>query len=354
MDSKAQNEQIDAYLTATVPAIIAMDFRTFNTSISWDRYDPLIAHSWQTHVADLMERVKKAGIPPREQALLFPGTGEVRGHMFFDILLSKFADTTLEFRLKIFRFWSEMLQAICIEDPYAKEKNLIHTKDEVAEMASTLLPANRDVARKLGRAATAGYHMGHALYSDMHPSTVYENYGPYDVSSIFGPHHILAVKEFNNLRCPELWEETKSLPWNRLVITAVYENVKMKVDAITHIITEGNLVENLRFYGLAVDGKPFPIEKLPALSGALESVSMSVFERFQTFTLEEKKRFYLHVKLYSQQWLLEKVGRDWHPSQEMFDEIKDKPLYQPTYPESEAELRKLIRDVLDPRVMRTF
>jgi len=101
--------------------------------------------------------------------------------------------------MKIAQFYHSLLQAVCLEDHYAKNgKNLIHTKEEIRKIITNLKIADPEIAKTLGKLSNACYHLAYSLYSDINPQICYDHFSPYDVSDTFGKGHILVVKQFHN------------------------------------------------------------------------------------------------------------------------------------------------------------
>ena len=350
MTNPTLEERLEEFIASYVASVAAMDFRTFGDTISWDHYAPLIANSWIERQLALIKACEEAGLESKEIAKLFPNSTEVRTNLFFDIWIAKYADVTVDDQMRIFVFYDKLLRAICIEDPYALSKNVIHTEKEVQAFAARLMPADRAIAKLLGRVVSACYHVGHALYSDMHPSIVYDNFGPYDVSSQYGAGHILAVKNFNNLRSEELWPKYADVPYMHIQIVTVYEGVHMVVDSCSHVMYDGNIVDALRHYSLHIDGKAFPIVKLDTVSATLEELAAKVFAEFQKLNLEEKKELYYTQKAYVFKHVYERLGMDWRPKEELLSEARDRPLHEPVYPDNLKGMQDAVRKMVDPRI----
>ena len=140
----------------------------------------------------------------------------------------------------------QVLKSISLEDTYAESKNIIHNDNEIYEEINKLKKGNQKVAKKLGRLVSACYHLSHALYSDMHPSISYDNYGPYNISRKFGQNHIMVIKEFKHLNSEGLFRGLKRLSYDEIQIVCVYKNVKMTIDSVSHVVFKGDLIENLK------------------------------------------------------------------------------------------------------------
>lgn len=327
-------------------SILAMDLNTLGDNAVWYAWDPLVANNWTTRILRMIDDLKQTKTPYKKIADMFPNMSELRVKMWFDLWTSYYSKASKKERIKIAKFYIRLLKARCKTDPYAFSKNIIHTNHEVNSLLNKLKPANSLIAKKIGRMVSAFYHLGHAAYSDMYPSVVYENYGPYQINK-FGPNHILAIKQFDNLKCPELWSETKNFPWTKIELICVYKNINMTVDSSSHAIFTGDLINNLKYYSLRLIGKNASIDKI---SGKTEKMAIKLFNKLQGFKLEIKKQKYYHQKAYVYKGIYNFLNQDWRPSKEILDEAKNKPLYNLYWPKTKKQKINLIIKHLNPYV----
>ncbi|MFH2105446.1 MAG: hypothetical protein ABII72_04410 [Parcubacteria group bacterium] len=344
------NREIDNFLDIFTEAWSAMDFDTFDNTISWAAYDPLIANTWTKRILQMIDDCQKAGLQSQEIAKLFPTASQLRGMKGFDLWLAGYANVSRREKEKIFAFYFSLLRNYCLEDLYCKSKNIIHTPEETDNITTKLKLATPTIARTLGRTTNACYHLGHAMYSDMHPSIVYDNYGPYRAGEKHGEDHILVIKEFNNIKCPELWSETIKLPCNTIHITCVYQNVAMTIDSASHVIFVGDLINDLRYCRIEIDGNECSLSELESVIKKIEEVATSIFQKFQALDFEKRKDKYYHMKAYAYRDLHKKLNQDWRPTAEILREARGKALYSFKWPKSIVEQKKLIRETLDPRL----
>ncbi|MBU1178216.1 hypothetical protein KJ903_03265 [Patescibacteria group bacterium] len=343
------NREIDNFLDIFTEAWSAMDFDTFDNTISWAAYDPLIANTWTKRILQMIDDCQKAGLQSQEIAKLFPTASQLRGMKGFDLWLAGYANVSRREKEKIFAFYFSLLRNYCLEDLYCKSKNIIHTPEETDNITTKLKLATPTIARTLGRTTNACYHLGHAMYSDMHPSIVYDNYGPYRADEKHGEDHILVIKEFNNIKCPELWSETTELSCDSIRIFYIYKDIKMTVDSASHAVYIGDLINNLQYYGLEIDGLKSAPHKLIPIVKELEEIAVAMFQKFQALNFEERKEKYFHMKAYAYRDLHKKLNQDWRPAAEILQEARGKKLYTFDWPPDIDEQRKLIRNTMDPR-----
>lgn len=348
-DASPNDTDVDGFLVAAVSGNGEMDYETFSDVVSWDRYDPLIAEPWTRRIMGMIKDWDKSGFSPKQFGDASPSVSELRANMFFNLAMAKHSSISAEERLAMFTFYSDALKALVPDDPYGHSSNRRHTKMEQQEFVAETVEGSPEDARALGRLVNACYHFAHALYSDMHPCVVYDNYGPYDVSDS-GKNNSIVVKRFRNLAQREVWPEASPFSFDDIQVVAVYEGVRMTVDTCSHVQYIGDPVQGLRRYALLVDGNPVSIEEVDGLSEQIESVAMNVFQKYKLMDLEEKKRLYCFQKSYSYRDVYAALGQDWQPSQEILDAMKDKPLYDYQWPADKKAADDLLRRILDPRV----
>lgn len=345
-----KNNDIEIYLKAVEEAVFAMDLNTFGDTVSWHTFDTLIARPWTKRMLKMIDDCERSSLTPKQIGHLFPSISQLRNMMLFDLWMVHFSGFSQKEWEKEFNFFSTVLDGTCLKDPYAAEySNIIHTKKQINNLLEDIKPASLQIAKRLGIIANVCYHFSHAAYSDMNPSTVYDNYGPYDVSKKFGPNHIMVVKEFNNLRPKELWPETASLPCDNIHAITVYENVKMKVDNISHVMYEGNLIKNLRYYNIFVDGKEYPVQEIDRLLDPIGKLAVKIFQQFQKDNLEKKKEKYYHQKAYVYKQIYDALAQDWRPSEDILAEARGKKPYDVGWPKNGKKQKELFQKIMDPR-----
>jgi hypothetical protein len=353
---------IEDFLDSFAPAWAAMDFRTFTDTVDVLFYDPLIAEPWtRLHTIPMMDRVKGKNMTPHQGALLLGNPSAIRCIFYYDLFMAQCARFGLPTYERIFNFYSDILHALCPEDPFAKTKqNRIHNDREVAEMISGLEPATPDIARKLGKLANACYNLSYGLYSDMNPQLTYDNIGPYPqkdgrilpavVGATSSSWRMFAVKIFRNLKPLELWPETEKIPVDTIEIWALFEGVDLEVDSVTHAVYKGDQINGLRGWSCHTDGKALTIEEVEASRKIIEQVAIDIFARVKSLDLEAKKDLYWKQKAWSYKKLFDVLGLDWMPHEEVLASGRGKALFDNwAIPEAKTAQVKFLREVFDPR-----
>lgn len=342
------NHRIEKFLDSFAPGWAAMDFRTFTDTVDALFYDPLIAEPWtRLHTVPMMERAKEKEISPRERAVLLHNPSAIRCIFYYDLFMAQFARFGLSLYERIFNFYSDILHAICPDDPFLNEKkHTIHTVEEMKSMLKRLQPANTGVARTLGRLANACYNLSYGLYSDMNPQLTYDNFGPYPQPD----GRMFAVKIFHNLRPIELWPETAKIPIDSIETGVLFEGVDLEVDCVTHAVYTGDQINGLRGWWCVMDGKPATLEDIDRIRKIIEETAVAIYEKVRSLNLEAKKELYWRQKAWGYKSLFDVLGLDWTPPKEVLEAARGKPLFNNwAIPEAKTAQVAFLREVFDPR-----
>ena len=326
-----------------------MDFRAFENTVNVFVYDPLIAEAWtSSHTLPMIQEVKKSGLSYKEVAELLHNPTAARCLMYYDIFMAKFAKLGPEVYREIFSFYSDILNAICIKDPFVENgNNLIHSESEVQAMIAKSKPATPEIARALGKLSNACYNISYGLYSDMNPQLVYDNLGPYYQAD----NRMFALKIFYNLKPTDLWPETSSLPIGNFEVGCYYENVTLKVDTASHGVYAGDQINGLKGWWCTGDGKDLSIEEIHLARQQIEKSAVSIYTQVKKFDLEKKKEFYYFQKAWGYKKLYDRLGLDWRPDQAMLAQAKLKPLFNKwNMPDDEANKAEALGKLMDPRI----
>ena len=323
---------IEAYLASNKTGFASMDEDTFQP-FGFAQIDPIYAREWmELYAFPLMERAEKSVIPLKEQALGFHSASHLRSTLLFDNASVSWAGVPRNTRERCFAFYSKLLHTVCNEDPFAQKKNVIHSDQEIRNFFAHMRNGNPEIARSIGRLSNACYNLSYGLYFEMFPSLVYENYGPYDASSLFGPGHTMLIREFNNVQCPEIWEQTRNFPYKKILVVAVYKDVDIQVDAITHLITKGDLLHGLKKAQVWVDGKVISFEMLESVIQTIEKKAIEMWQNMKKIDREEQKQKYIWVRAFSYKPLADRLGIDWRPPSAILEKVKNVPLITYTKP----------------------
>jgi hypothetical protein len=342
-----RTKHIEDAVSALVRDCFSMDWRTLGENVDFFSYDPLIAEQFtRLHTIPMIDAVEKQAIEPKEIGRLLHNPSAMRSMYIFDMLMAKCARAGIPVYQRIFDFYNDALAAICTEDHFAKNfNNKIHSEKEIARHIKNCTPANRDLARALGKLANACYSFSHAAYSDMNPQLVYDNFGPYYRKN----GKLFALKIFHNLRPIEIWPETEAIPVSKINVGVVLAGVTMKVDSITHAIYEGNQVDCMVAWFAEADGRALSLKEIDLLRERLEDMAVMIHEKVKKSDTATKKERYCYQKCWGYKALFDRLGLDWRPHEEVLDAMKGDHLFD-RWNIPKAKQAKIMAAILDPRV----
>ncbi|MEK6920441.1 MAG: hypothetical protein AABX82_01055 [Nanoarchaeota archaeon] len=313
------------YLEVVDEALGVMDFRTIQPFDNY-QFEPLIAKHIIEKLQRLIDEAEKQKVTTEELAKLLPTTSGLRCQLYFTLLQMKCAKTPKEQRIKIANFFYEMIKARAVEDVFGRKSNISQTKEQVKELVqkTKLQEGNSEVAKELGRLYNALYNFCAGLYLDFYIDYSAENEGPYDISEMYGPGHILVIKKFLNMQT-EIWPDIK-IPYNNIVLYTVYKNVKYTCDMISiHSRYEGDVINGLAFFSIIADGKWInDNEEIKKIIEIMSNASVQQWKYLKKIPQEHQQEKGAWIKMYGIKTLFEKVGLDWEPGKEMLIAAKGK------------------------------
>jgi len=347
----ANNDQdYDDLLEAYRQAWAKMDINIFKETVDFKKLDPLIAESWMKKVIEIIEEAEKQNLSYREIAELFHSPNTLRNNGIFDLFMASHAKLSGEKRKKVANFYINNLKAICLKDPFSLDgHNVIHGQAQIEEITNKVLPASMEIAKKLGRVINACYHMGYSLFDDMNPQLVYENYGPYYIEKENEKKYLVVIKEFKNMKPVELWPETSRLPFSKIKIISLYENVKFSIDAITHTSYKGNIIDGLKYYAIYLDDRLIDINEIDNISTILEKYADFIWFVFKNMSDQKFRILYLYQKAYNYINLCKKLGLEWRPSKKIIDDILNQPYKKWPEFKTPSEENEFFLKIMDPR-----
>lgn len=344
------DHKIDEFLDAFASGWAAMDWRTFADTIDMFYYDPLIAEPWtRLRTLRILDVLEQSSLDGRDVArLLHNNPSAIRCLLLFDLFMALCIQSGTTVYHRIFSFYTTVLEALCKEDIFAHGKrNIIHTPEEAVRLARRAQPATATIARALGRLSSACYNLSYALYSDMNPQLVYDNFGPY----LERDGKMFAVKIFHNLKPVDLWPETAALAAQEIDIGVLFEGVTLTVDNVTHAIYTGDQIHGLRGWWCMIDGKPVTsVDEIDTLRKSIEQMAVTMYQKMKGLSLEEKKELYWHQKAWGYKYLLDHLGMDWKPPKEVIDHARGKPLFTKwNISNDKVRAMSMFKAILDPR-----
>ena len=296
-------------------------------------------------------------LPNEDANIISPDTGmsSLRNQMYFMILDLKSVRIQKEKRVEITRFLFEMLQHGAKDDVHGFKSNITMTQEEVKRVlkAKQLKPAIPAIAKKLGQIYNALYNLGAGYYVDFYLDYGVENDGPYDVSEMYGPGHILVIKRVIGMKPVELFPESKDFLGSHITIYTVYKDVKYTTNLVSvHSTYEGDTINGLKYWGMDVDGRMVDEHELSERFEKSAQASIEQWQRLTSLSFEEQKIKAAEIRGFGMRKLFEKGGMDWKPSQKMLDTLKGKPFKDNLYwkiPEDEKKKKEYWKKMYDPR-----
>jgi hypothetical protein len=290
----------------------------------WLEFEPLFAKEYVKKLEILMKKAKDKKISIKELSRLWSTTAGLRCQLFFMLAILKADRIKKERRMNLVNFFFSMLDKRAVRDVHGTVSNITKTKKEVENLLKKIKPqkAEPETAKLLGKISNAAYNLIAGLYMDIYLDYAMENEGPYDVSKIYGPKHILVIKKYVGLKS-DVWPEVK-IPVNDLLMYCIYKDMKFSCDmASCHSIYEGDVINNLIAYRVVIEGKNLKNkEEVTKLLDPLMRVCVEQWKHLKSLPKEEQKKKGLFIKFYGMRKLFKKVGMDWQPNKEMLRSIK--------------------------------
>ncbi len=352
------NAWIDEYLDSLMHARFkSMDSATL-TPFNECEFNPLYSREWLAWFDEIIIATEKqdADLKNLSEAM---GPSALRAQLFFVLLDLKHARKNARERLRVANFFKNLLFVQAKEDAFVLHgKNVIHSPAQVSEILekTRFQSPSPGLAKNLGRLYSSALHLANGLYSDIYTDYGVEVYGAYDASEKFGGKEkaILLVKDFYDLRQPDVWPQTCSMPCNQLRIYAVYKGIRFWTEIIScHFYYDGNPAQALTHWAVEADGKPVNEKGLAALNAVLETQAVEQWKRLTSLGFEEMKQKGLEQRCRGFKKLRETLKLDWRPSEAMRAAVKNKAFEPEKYfcvPEGEEEKRKYWRKLVDPRL----
>lgn len=337
---------IDELMQASKTALNNMDIGTMKP-INFTEIEHYFAKEWVFKIFQILEKSKELKISHKTLAKVMHAPSVKRVEVLLTLINAKLANIKKEYRIKIAEFFYKMLKSVCLTDPFAMQKNIIHNKAHIKKIKSKLKPANPKIAKKLGRLTNSCYNLSYGLYGDINPQICYDNFGPYKIGK-----GILVIKKFQNLMPIKLWGDLVSdIPCNTIKLYCYYENVDFSIDMLTHTILKGDTINDLKKFAIEIDNKPVKIEDITQISEKLEKKAVEMWKILTSLDSEKAKVKYLEQRCYNYVNICGKLGLDWKPSKGMLNSVKDKKLKNifPPFNNKNKELEFWL-NIIDPRM----
>lgn len=324
----------------------------------WFQAHPMYAKEYIEHVKKFINKAIELNIPAKELGKCWESVSALRIWHFYTLLDLKTIKMPKEERMKISNFMYDIVMSRMVADQFALKSNIIRRDEEVYKLIKKIKPkkATPNKAKLLGKIFNALYNLGAAIDLDIYLDYGIEMEGPYDVSHIYGPGHILVIRRLIDLQAPELWPERQgNKPENVNIYTIYNKNVSFRTDFISaHGVLEGDTINNMEHFILEVDGKLISDEEeLKELLKISEQQSIDQWQKIMAMTSEEHKIKGQESRLLPLKNMCKLLNIDWRPTAAMIEAIKNKPYADNTFwkiPETDEEKEKYFLKLYDPRI----
>jgi len=295
-------------------------------------------------VAEAIKKIQDQGISIEQVADSFPSKSTLRVAIYYLMVEYQHSEPKPAEEFKaVVEYLAKVLDHMFIVDVWAKEKNIAHTDEEVADLlaATQWQDGTPETARELGKLHNSLSAHAYALYRDYFVMLMIEIYGPYDTSYKFGNNTILLIKDYVQIKPVELWPATKSLEHEQITIMPIYRDVKFECEWIgMHSLYEGDLMSGLVAYAVLVDGEPVTsLDKIKELSDYYAEYATKFAQVYESMTKQELIVKSLEWECYQFFNMFKLANMDWRPTNEMLNafagkEIGDRTIYD-TFPDYE-------------------
>jgi len=320
-------------------------------------FQPLFEKAVLEKFALLKEKHEKSGISLKELSASLKNPSLLRVELLCLLLDMKFARLERKERINIANFLFKMLKETFKQDIFGLKSNVVKDSNEIKNLIENIewKKSTPEAAKILGRIYNSGYNYACSNFTDIYMYHGVDNEGPYDVSEQFGDGHILIIKKLTNLKPIEIWPNSKKFPHKEITMYCVYRDIKYKSDLISaHTNYKGNIIDNLRYYSVYLNGNAVPFaKKLASINKDLENASAHQWKFLNSLSIYDLKIKSQEIRLYCLKEMLEQADINWKPSKEMKDLMK-RPLFEkekwniPKNKELEAEYwKKVLNPELD-------
>ncbi len=336
---------VDKFIDSMLLAVGNMDYSTVEPMNDL-LFHPLFAKEWVEKIDAIIANAEERSIPISTLAEKIRGLSHLRAQFYFVLLDLKSAKIEKEKRVRISRFFHELLMTKDAGDVYGFESNIMHSDVEIKNiLKKDFSMANPKIAKLLGALYASAYHYICGLYSDFYADFGVENFGAYDL----GDNKILVIKRFPDLNPSKLWKGLKS-PCKKLAIYCVYENVKYKSDAISvHSTYEGDPINGMVKYLVEIDDRIVDSEEeLIRIKDSLSALAKEQWQKIIALDKEELKQMGLLQRSYVFKKLSDFLEINWKPSKEMINAVKGKDFAIGFWKPPKDNEKEYWKKVLDP------
>lgn len=206
-----------------------------------------------------------------------------------------------------------------------KKKNLLYSEPGLERVFNEIKVVDlqkednsEEFKRELSKLNAALFSFTELLYFAIH-AVGHEFHGPYNI----GKNEIMVVREFYDLK-PDFWPFTSPLPFDSIKIWAVYNSkTNMEFDFFNRIRSSTPVSENLRKFSIKLNGR------LLSEAGKIKEVTREIEASLKKGIPEIAKlektalmKKYVEAYFFILKPLQDKLGKDWRPPLQLYEEIE--------------------------------
>lgn len=321
-------------------------------------------NSFLVQLYSLIEELRNRGLKDKDIALLFKKPSRIAALTFlFDGI--RWSKLTKEKRVKLAIDLLSFIAFFRKDDPFCEgSKNILWENKEVRanlEKVNLLHLSEfseadaKRMRRLIGEINASLFILCEYLYFNHH-FIGHEFHGPYKLED----NSLLVIREYYDLK-NEVWGFSKELPTDSVVSFEIYKkDTDIKFDFFNRIRSTSPLPQKLISFRIKTGGlfgKELDEKEMKDLSLSIQRVNENACKVVTKLTKGQLLERYVETKYFVLKPLAEKLGKDWRPSTEIYQFIKEvsppedvKEIFKRIAELSIDEQKKIIRTVFDPRI----
>lgn len=272
-----------------------------------------------------IKKLKNKGLSIEEIAKLFKAPSRISDLFHLDQFPME--GLTPEERLELINDLVNMLPYYRKEDIFCESgRNILLTHGEVEKLLTKhqfiKVADNGNQLRRIIGKINATTWLYTELITVAHHAYGHEFHGPYPLKN----GKILIVREYYDLKVPEVWPFTKELPFEKIILFEVYKNVEIRFDAFNHMESSAPLPQNLQRVLVAIDNLTNnlkSVEEIEQLFATTKSLSNKAIDFTKDFTYKDWIKKLIEVHYYSLKPHKDVLSEDWRPSSEIYGFIEN-------------------------------
>ena len=319
---------IDDYITSSFKAVkneVPVRWGPINFIDLSKYYQDYFIH--KLHLAITQIKLKK--IPFSTVGLTFSNPSTLRAAISF--LPGEYIQTKKrnkkEFK-QVMEFLVDVLKTITHRDLFAISSNIFHTQPQLNKLmkSNSWQPANPFIAKQIARLNVAVSSLVFSLYGDFFPHESNDVYGPYDLSSLGFSHSTLIIRHFSTLQPYEIWPQSKNYKCKDIKVYLVYRDIQYDISFVgMHSISKGDLINQLAYYNIEIDGKKVDVNKqFEKLITYFSKITMKQSSLLDQLSSENLKIKSLEWEGYQFRGLFKLANMSWKPEHELIHKVQGK------------------------------